>query len=288
LGPRINAAGRMDAARAVVELFEAEDAGTARRIAERLDALNRERQEVQRQVTERALAELEFGGEELGPVAVAAGEGWHRGVIGIAASKISERTGRPAVVISLDDDGTGHGSARSAGNFHMLDALTECADLLETFGGHAHAAGLVVRRENVAELRRRLSAHASRVMCEAGGTPCLEIDMELEPAALSLELCRDLSALEPFGAGWPRPVFVTRDLRVVGEPRMMKGRHLKFSVAAPDGRVHEVLRWNAVDDQTATPRTGQRIELAYTVEANTWQDTTRLQLVAEDMKAGDE
>ncbi|HEV2859634.1 MAG TPA: single-stranded-DNA-specific exonuclease RecJ [Pyrinomonadaceae bacterium] len=288
LGPRINAAGRMDAARAVVELFEAETAEAAQRIAERLDALNRERQEVQRQVTERALAELEFGGEELGPVAVAAGPGWHRGVIGIAASKISERMGRPAVVISLDEDGTGHGSARSAGNFHMLDALTECADLLETFGGHAHAAGLVVRGENVPELRRRLCAHASRVMCEEGGTPCLEIDMELDADALSLELCRDLAALEPFGAGWPRPVFLTRDLRVVGEPRVMKGRHLKFSVAAPDGRVHDALRWNAAEDQTATPRTGQRIELAYTVEANTWQDRTRLQLVVEDMKAGGE
>ncbi len=284
LGPRINAAGRMDAARAVVELFEAEDRETARRLAEHLDARNRERQEVQKQVTERALASLGLEGREVGPVAVAAGEGWHRGVIGIAASKISERLGRPAVVISLDEDGTGHGSARSAGNFHMLDALTACADLLEGFGGHAHAAGLSVRRENVEGLRRRLSEHASRVLCEEDGVPCLDIDMELPADALSLELCQELSALEPFGAGWPRPLFATKNLRVVGEPRVLKNRHLKFSVAGPDGRAHEAIRWNAVDDETATPRAGQRIELAYNVEANTWQDTTRLQLIVEDMR----
>src|SRR5207248_1994482 len=118
LGPRINAAGRMDAARAVVELFETKDAGKARRLAEHLDARNTERRAVQQQVTERALAELEFGGAGETSVVVVAGEGWHRGVVGLAASKICERLGRPAVVISLEADGTGHGSARSTDAFH--------------------------------------------------------------------------------------------------------------------------------------------------------------------------
>jgi single-stranded-DNA-specific exonuclease len=284
VGPRINAAGRMDAARAVVELFETKDAGEARRLAEHLDARNRERREVQQQVTERALAELEFWGAEDAGVIVVAGEGWHRGVVGLAASKICEKLGRPAVVISLDEEGVGHGSARSTDSFHMLDALTSCADLLEAFGGHAHAAGLAVRGENVAELRRRLNEHAAGLLCVDDGAACLEVDLELPAEALSLDLCAELESLEPFGAGWPRPVFVTRNLHVVGEPRVLKERHLKFSVNTRAGRVHDCIWWGGAEKATATPRPGQSIELAYSVEANCWNGHTRLQLVVEDMK----
>jgi single-stranded-DNA-specific exonuclease len=287
LGPRINAAGRMDAARAVVELFETKSYEEARSLAEHLDARNRERREVQQQVTERAAAELELTGQGETSVVVVAGDGWHRGVIGLAASKIAERLQRPAVVISLDEDGTGHGSARSGDGFHMLDALTECADILEAFGGHAHAAGLSVRRENVSELRRRLNEHAARIVCEGeDGRPCLEYDLELPADALSLDLCAELEALEPFGAGWPRPVFVTRNLRVVGEPRVLKGRHLKFGVTG-GARVHDCIWWGGAELATATPRPGARIELAYSVEANCWNGNTRLQLVVEDLKEGE-
>jgi single-stranded-DNA-specific exonuclease len=288
IGPRINAAGRMDAARAVVELFESKNLEEARALAQHLDARNRERREVQQQVTERAVAELELSGQDETSVIVVAGEGWHRGVIGLAASKIVERLQRPAIVISLDEDGTGHGSARSGDNFHMLDALTSCADLLKAFGGHAHAAGLSVRRENVAELRRRLSEHASGLTAEEdGGGPRLEYDMELPAEALGLELCTELETLEPFGAGWPRPVFVTRNLRVVGEPRVLKERHLKFGVVAAGGRVHDAIWWGGAERATATPRPGASIELAYSVEANCWNGNTRLQLVVEDLKEGD-
>ncbi|MBC7932635.1 MAG: single-stranded-DNA-specific exonuclease RecJ [Rubrivivax sp.] len=287
LGPRINAAGRMDAARAVVELFEAKDAKEARRLAEHLDARNRERQAVQQQVTELAVAELELSGQDITSVIVVAGDGWHRGVVGLAASKICEKLGRPAVVISLDEDGMGHGSARSTENFHMLDALTACADLLENFGGHAHAAGLGIRRENVAELRRRLNENAAGLAREVGGAASLEVDAELDAGELGLELCGELEALEPFGAGWPRPIFVTRDLRIVGEPRVMKERHLKFNVNTADGRVHECIWWSGTERMTTTPRPGERIELAYSVEANCWNGRTRLQLVVEDLKQGD-
>ncbi|HEX6184727.1 MAG TPA: single-stranded-DNA-specific exonuclease RecJ [Pyrinomonadaceae bacterium] len=285
LGPRINAAGRMDAARAVVELFESKSMDEARALAEHLDARNRERRDVQQQVTERAVAELELSGQGETSVVVVAGDGWHRGVIGLAASKIAERLQRPAVVISLDEDGVGHGSARSGEGFHMLDALTECADILEAFGGHAHAAGLAVRRENVAELRRRLNAHASRLVSEEDdGAPSLEYDLELPADALGLDLCAELEALEPFGAGWPKPVFVTRNLRVVGEPRVLKERHLKFGVLA-SGRVHDCIWWGGAEHDAATPGPGASIELAYSVEANCWNGNTRLQLVVEDLKA---
>jgi single-stranded-DNA-specific exonuclease len=285
VGPRINAAGRMDAARAVVELFEAKEIAEARRIAAQLDARNRERQVVQQEVTERAVVELELTGQGATAVIVVAGEGWHRGVIGLAASKIAEKLHRPAVVISVDEDGAGHGSARSMEGFHMLDALTSCADLLEGFGGHAHAAGLGIRRDNVSELRRRLNEYAADVVCEdEKGVPCLEYDVELAPEALDLELCNELEALEPHGAGWPRPVFITRGLRVVGEPRVMKEKHLKFNVNTSEGRVHECIWWRAAERKAATPRPGECIELAYAMEANSWNGRTRLQLVVEDMK----
>lgn len=288
LGPRINAAGRMDAARAVVELFETPDAEEAKRLAAQLDARNRERQTMQRVITERALAEFELnvdgGDASQTSVAVIAGDGWHRGVIGLAASKIADRLNRPTVVISLDEDGIGHGSARSSDAYHLLDGLTTCADLFESFGGHAHAAGLSIRRENVAELRRRLNEHAAALLTPEELEPVLHIDAEIASADLSLELFADLGALEPYGAGWPRPVFVTRGLRVVGEPRVIKERHLKIIVAGGDGRVHEALWWSGVEECTATPRPGQSIELAYTLDTNTWRDETKLQLVIEDVK----
>jgi single-stranded-DNA-specific exonuclease len=287
IGPRINAAGRMDAARAVVELFEATDETEARRLAEHLDARNRERQVVQREITERAIVELELNGE-CGAVAVVAGAGWHRGVIGLAASKIAERLNRPAVVISLDEDGTGHGSARSAGDYHLLDGLTTCADLLESFGGHAQAAGLSIRRENIDELRRRLNAHASRFISDSGCDPVVEIDAEISSDALSLALADDLKKLEPFGAQWGCPVFSTRDFKLAREPQVLKGRHFKFHLVGADGRTHEALWWGAAETETATPRVGQGIELAYTVETNTWREETRLQLIVKDMKSRDE
>ncbi|MCA1594342.1 MAG: DHH family phosphoesterase, partial [Acidobacteria bacterium] len=216
-----------------------------------------------------------------------AGDGWHRGVIGLAASKIVERLNRPAVVISLDENGMGHGSARSTDNFHLLDALTACSDLFESFGGHAHAAGLSIRRENVAELRRRLCELAASALSEGDFTPTVNIDVELPLEALSLELFDELCALEPFGAGWPRPVFVTRNLHIVGEPRVIKERHLKLRVSGADGRVHEAIWWGGTEECAATPRPGERIELAYTIETNTWQGSTKLQLVVEDMKGSE-
>ncbi|HZH91486.1 MAG TPA: single-stranded-DNA-specific exonuclease RecJ [Pyrinomonadaceae bacterium] len=288
LGPRINAAGRMEAARAVVELFETNDPAEARRLAEHLDARNRERQVMQRAITGRAVAEYEQSGD-CGAVAVIAGDGWHRGVIGLAASRIAEKLARPCVVISLEGD-LGHGSARSIEGYHLLDGLTACADLLETFGGHAQAAGLTVRRENIPELRRRLHEHAGQLLLETTQcAPVVKIDAELPAEALTPALADELERLEPFGMQWPRPVFLSRDLRVVKEARVLKERHLKFEVAAVgrDARPVEALWWGGAEAAAATPRAGDRIELAYAVETNTWRGERRLQLVVEDMKASD-
>lgn len=286
LGPRINAAGRMDAARAVVELFEATQVDAARSIAAQLDSRNRERQEVQREITRRALDEWGVNGEaSQSHVAVIAGDGWHRGVIGIAASKIAEKLYRPCVVISLEGE-IGHGSARSIEAYHLLDGLTACADLFEKFGGHSHAAGLTIKRENVPELRRRLNEHASSMLNEDDLIPALYIDAEVPAESLTLTLADDLKQLEPFGAGNPRPLFVTRGLRLLAEPRLMKERHLKLRVAGADSDSIEAVWWDGVEKLDGrTLRTGSGIDMAYTIETNTWQGITRVQLNVQDVRA---
>jgi single-stranded-DNA-specific exonuclease len=284
IGPRINAAGRMDAARAVVELFEASGQEEARRLAEHLDARNNERQSVQREIVKRALATLSSDAEAApSHVAVIAGEGWHRGVIGIAASKIAERINRPCVVISLEGE-LGHGSARSIEAYHLLDGLNTCSDLLEQFGGHSHAAGLLIRRERIPELRRRLNEHAASRLSDEALVPALRVDAELPAESLTLRLAEELRQLEPFGAGNPRPTFMTRNLRLASEPRVMKERHLKMYVAGADNRRLEAVWWDGVGEIEQTITTGARIELAYTVEPNTWQGETRLQLCVKDMR----
>jgi single-stranded-DNA-specific exonuclease len=288
IGPRINAAGRMDAASAVVELFNAKDKEEARRLAEHLDTRNRERMEAQREIFNRAVEEFESGADRDAQthVAVIAGDGWHRGVIGLAASKIAERLNRPCVVISLEGD-IGHGSARSIEAYHLFDGLTACRDLLDKFGGHSHAAGLAISRGCIAEFRRRLNEHAASCLTETDLTPMLSIDAEVAPAALGFQLWQDLHALEPFGAGNPRPVFVTRGFRVLSEPQRIKEQHLKLRVGGDDNRPIEAIWWRGIEEVEQTPVTNQRIDLAYELEANRWNGDIKLQLNVKDMRFAD-
>ncbi|MGH9967040.1 MAG: single-stranded-DNA-specific exonuclease RecJ [Pyrinomonadaceae bacterium] len=277
IGPRINAAGRMDAARAVVELFDTRDRAEARRLAEHLDARNQERKEVQQQIIELAIAELEAAAEGSGHhVAVIAGEGWHRGVIGIAASKIAERAWRPCVVLSVEGD-IAHGSGRSIEPYHLLNGLTTCADLFEKFGGHSHAAGITIRPERISEFRRRLNEHAAACLTEEDLKPCLVIDEELATENITFELIKELQQLEPYGAGNPPPVFLARNLRIMSEPRLIGEKHLKMHVAGPLGRPLETVWWNGAEtEQTNAVTNG--ITMAYTIEANRWGGETFLQL----------
>ncbi len=282
LGPRINAAGRMDAARAVVELFATRDPEEARALAEHLERRNQERKQVQAEIVARAVAELEDAGGASTHVAVIAGEGWHRGVIGIAASKIAERIHRPCVVISLDGD-IGHGSARSIEAYHLLDGLTACSDLFEKFGGHSHAAGLTIRSGQIPELRRRLNNHAQEHLTADDLLPKILIDAELSANVINFELARELSALEPFGAGNPRPVFLSRNLRVISEPLVMKELHLKMRLAGPGGRPLETVWWHCMEGLERKPAVNDSIDLAYTIETNEWNNEVRLQLCVEEL-----
>jgi len=281
LGPRINAAGRMDAARAVVELFDTRDSDEARRLANHLDARNEERKTVQQQIIDLAVAELKDPKDCY--VAVIAGEGWHRGVIGIAASKIAERVNRPCVVLSIDGD-MAHGSGRSIEAYHLLNGLTSCADLFEKFGGHSHAAGIAIRPERIAEFRRRLNEHAASCLTAEDLEPQVRIDLELTPEDVTFPLARELDALEPFGAGNPRPVFLTKNLHCLSEPSVIKDRHLKLRLAGPQNRPLEAIWWNCIETPGQTPQLNGSIELAYTLETSPWNGDFKMQLNVVDLR----
>ncbi|MDQ6651868.1 MAG: single-stranded-DNA-specific exonuclease RecJ [Acidobacteriota bacterium] len=282
IGPRINAAGRMDAARAVVELFSTKDKEEARRLAKHLDTRNQERKEVQEQIVELAIAELESAGSAPANsyVAVIAGEGWHRGVIGIAASKISERINRPCVVLSIDGD-VAHGSARSIEPYHLLNGLTSCADLFEKFGGHSHAAGITIKPGRIAELRRRLNEHAASCLTDEDLQPCVYIDAELPTEEITFDLVGELQRLEPYGAGNPRPKFFARNLCILTEPRLIGERHLKMNVAGPQGRPLEAIWWHGAEQESVLKN---GIEMVYTIETSNWNGEAFLQLSVQDVR----
>ena len=286
IAPRINAAGRMDEALTVIKLFEAKTFEKAREYAEILDSRNRERQKVQLEISQLALLEyIENGGSENQKhIAVIAGENWHRGVIGLASSRITDKIYRPSLVISLEN-GIGHGSARSIENFNLHDALEHCAELFEKFGGHAAACGFTIKRENIDALREKLNKYAAEKLSDEDLIPELKIDAVVSSQTLNLEIVQELKKLEPYGAGNPKPKFVTKDLILTDEPWVMKEKHLKLKLKDEKGKQFEAVWWDGVEKskgQTLKPKT--RIELAYTPEANTWQGNTRLQLVVEDLK----
>jgi len=231
VAPRINAAGRMDVARDVIELFSVKDAARAREIAARLDKLNAERQEEEQRILEAISARLEQEPSLREAFClVIDGPGWHRGVIGITASRAVERYGRPALVISTDGD-EAHGSGRSIRPFHLLNALESCSELFTRYGGHSHAVGFSMPAANMPQLRERLDAYARARLTLADFEPALDIDAELSFEEITPELLQVVQYLEPFGSRNPEPVFAARDVRLVDPPRILKEKHVKLKLA---------------------------------------------------------
>ena len=230
IAPRINAAGRMDVARDVVELFTVKDEARARELAARLNQLNAARQQEEQRISEAMLRQVEESAELRDAFCmVVEGEGWHRGVIGICASRLVERYGRPAVVIARDGD-EAHGSGRSIPGFHLLEALETAPELFARFGGHACAVGFAMRAELVGELRRRLNQHARIKLDGRPLQPVLEYDAELPLDQVVPRLWEALRSLQPFGAGNPEPVFLARGVRTMGEARVLREKHLKLKL----------------------------------------------------------
>jgi len=232
IAPRINAAGRMDVARDVIELFSVKDPRRARELALKLDQLNTDRQEEERRIL-RAVEERFTGDSTLGEAycIVVDGDGWHRGVIGITATRIVERYNRPVLVISREGQ-EAFGSGRSIPAFHLLDAIESCSHLFSRYGGHAHACGFALPAANVAELRTKVDQFARAKLRPADFEPVLEPEGELALTEVTPELFEALALLAPYGMGNPEPVFTAERAELAAPPRIIKDKHIKLKVRA--------------------------------------------------------
>ncbi|HEY4661440.1 MAG TPA: single-stranded-DNA-specific exonuclease RecJ, partial [Terriglobales bacterium] len=296
IAPRINAAGRMDIAADVIDLFTLKDPIRAREIAERLDKLNSERQEEERRIViaiEQRLAEEATLRDSY--CMVIDGEGWHRGVIGITATRVVERYGRPAIVISRDGD-EAHGSGRSIAIFHLLNAMESCAGLFTRYGGHSHAVGFSLPSSRVTEFRAQIDAYARTRLMLADFEPMLTIDAELTLDSINPDFFAALQKLEPFGAGNHEPVFCARAARLTAPFKILKEKHLRMKLSPGqsdigNGSWRRSLTYNAMGWRLAERAQqekllpGDLLDIAFNLGYNDHPEFGGLELSLRDFKS---
>jgi single-stranded-DNA-specific exonuclease len=287
LAPRVNAAGRMSTPDIAARLLLASDEAMgpeARDLAEQLNAENLRRQQEEAEIVAAARTivetDLEVGSRT---VIVVAGEGWHRGVIGIVASKLVDAFHRPAIVLSIDA-GVAHGSCRSIPSFDLLAALESCADVMLKFGGHKQAAGLTIEATRIRELRARVNAHADECLQPDDLRPRLWIDGGLTFRSINEQVISELTTLAPFGAGNPCPVFRASRVEIIDGPRRIKDRHLKMAFKQ-DGRVMRGIAWRAGERESFVAEHRAAIDLAFSVDQDVWNGERYLQLSVADFRA---
>ncbi len=283
LAPRINAVGRMSDASQAVRLLTTDSEQEALDIAELLEKENRNRRNIDEETFKEAIEQVEaYFDPEKDPVLVLSSEGWHPGVIGIVASRVVERYYRPTVMISTDD-GIGKGSARSIPGFNIYDALKTCSDLMLGFGGHKYAAGLSIESQNISRLRERLHEYADGVLTEDLLTPKLSIEGELEFNQIDGKLMRILKMMAPYGPQNMRPVFYSKNIRVVGTPAVVGSNHLRFK-ACQNGKVIDAIGFNLGGLLHRIRGNRTDIEIAYLLEENEWQGRVYTQLRIKDIR----
>ncbi len=281
LGPRLNAAGRLNTAEAALHLLLTEDAAEARRLAHELDACNRERQDLEQQVLEAALAALESDFDPAKDCAiVVAGHGWHHGVVGIVASRLCRRFHRPALVIGFDENGQGHGSGRSVEGLSLVETLAGCAELLGPFGGHHMAAGLSVQSVKFAEFREKFAHLAAKQLRPADLVPRLKLDARIDVADLEQTHLEELSLLEPCGMGNPAPLFYARDVAPVHGPDILKEKHVRFRVSGRDELLSAIYFNGARDEFPRAPW-----DVAFKIVRNEYRQKVTLQLEVQHLKS---
>ncbi|HET9790686.1 MAG TPA: single-stranded-DNA-specific exonuclease RecJ, partial [Candidatus Angelobacter sp.] len=290
LGPRINAAGRMDVAKDVIELFTCKDPERCREIAEKLDQLNSERQNEEARIVAEIEAQLAEEPDLTGRFCmVFDGEGWHRGVVGIVASRVVEKTGRPALVVAKEGE-EAHGSGRSISALHLLDALESCRELFTRFGGHAHAVGFALPSAQVPELKYRLNRFAQTKLTPEDLVPEIAIHSELPLAQVTPALLTELSRMEPFGQGNPEPVFAALNVNLLLPPRTIKDKHIKLRVrqrvdGLKDSFSYEAMGWRMAERLPAENlHPGDRLDLVFKVAMNFHPDFGGLELMLEDFR----
>jgi single-stranded-DNA-specific exonuclease len=287
LAPRINAAGRMSSPDIAARLLLAADEAMgdeARELAQQLDQENLRRQQEEAEIVTQARklveTDLEVGSRT---VIVVAGEGWHRGVIGIVASKLVDAFNRPAIVLSIDGD-VAHGSCRSIPSFSILAALESCGELMIRFGGHKVAAGLTIDASRIRELRARVNDFADRQLTPDDLRPRLWIDGALTFRSINAQVASEVASLAPFGAGNPNPVFRASRVEIIDGPRRLKDRHLKMAFRQ-DGRVMRGIAWRASEREDFVTEHRGAIDLAFSLEQDTWNGEKYLQLSVADFRA---
>ncbi|MCC7417236.1 MAG: single-stranded-DNA-specific exonuclease RecJ [Acidobacteria bacterium] len=289
IAPRVNAAGRMSTPDIATRLFLASDetlGDQVRALAQQLDGENVKRQAEEAEILA-AAKKLVQSDPDIGAraVLVVAADGWHRGVIGIVASKLVDAFHRPAIVLSVED-GVAQGSCRSIPAFDMLGALERCAPLLLRFGGHRQAAGLALDRSRIRELRAAVNAVADEQLGPEDLMPRLRVDGGLAFRGITGGVAAGVAALAPFGAGNPRPVFAARGVEIVDGPRKLKERHLKMALKQ-DGRIFRAVAWRAAErcDELAARRGA--LDVAFSLDQNQYNGETYVELTLADVRATD-
>ncbi len=281
VAPRVNAAGRMGDAAKGVELFIAQDEGTAHRIAQELCDLNRMRQNEENTIAREAFALIESEIDlEKDSVIVLAKEGWHSGIIGIVASRIAEHYHKPCILISIDGT-VGKGSGRSVTGLHLVQALSACAPYLSQYGGHELAAGLTVEKEQIAEFRAALNEYAAAHLHTEDRIPTLQIDMELTPAEVTLEQAQQLDLLEPFGSKNPQPVFVLRAAQIAELSEIGGGKHTKMQLRCADKTLTAL--WFGVSAAELDYAVSDTVDVAFCLDVNEFMGARSVQLLIKDL-----
>ena len=287
LAPRINAVTRMGGGREVVDLFSVDDQASARAIVQEMNVKNSLRQQEERRILSEIEDRLQQDPEAFaGKFLTVAGHNWHRGVIGIVAARLAERFYRPVLVLSIEDSFC-QGSGRSIPDFNILEALDECRDLFEQYGGHAQAVGCRLGEEfckpgKVEELARRLEKYASEKLLSENLVPSLRIESFLSTQEINLPLYEAVEQLTPFGRGNPVPVFASKNMSVVGGPWVLKDQHLKLQVQCNGSRVDAIWWKNgALADHITV---GSQVDLAYTMSRDNYLGKDKLLLTIRDMQ----
>ncbi|MCE3222032.1 MAG: recJ [Nitrospira sp.] len=275
LGPRLNAAGRLDHAMTCVRLLTTESAQEAVQIAEQLEQLNRQRQQIEAGITSEACACLQEN--EPSAAIVLGSRDWHLGVVGIVAARLVDRFHRPSIVIAMNGEGIGKGSARTVEGFDLYQALSECRDLLEAYGGHPSAAGLTIKESRLEEFRRRFCALAARWSGAVRTVPTLHVDAEVNLTDVNFSLIQELESLHPFGAGNPEPTLAVRGLDVV-DVRVVGEKHLKLRVRQGRSYIFDGIGFRMGPLGDLGLQSGRAVDLAFSPERNHWNGYDRVQL----------
>jgi single-stranded-DNA-specific exonuclease len=281
LAPRINAAGRLDDAMLGVRLLTTESPAEAQRLADQLEQLNRKRQQLEAEVMAEALTLVKE--QELPPALVLASRHWHLGVVGIVASRLVERFHRPAVVVAVNEQGIGKGSARTVGGFDLYEGLAACRDIVEAFGGHPSAAGVTVRESRLDEFRARFCNVVAGWASDSSKIPTIHVDAELRLDEVNLRLMQEIRTLHPFGAGNPEPTFAVTRLEVM-DARTVGEKHLKMTVRQGGSLPFDSIGFGMKSLIERGIPSRVPVDLAFTPELNHWNGYDRIQLRIRDVR----